>query len=86
MRIKTVIADDEPLARDRVRLLIEADREFEIVQECRNGAEVLNTLSSREVDLLLLDIHMPGLNGSDVLNADVSVTRPRSAWPFPLTF
>ncbi|MBV9403860.1 MAG: response regulator transcription factor [Acidobacteriaceae bacterium] len=67
MTIKTVVADDEPLARDRIRRLIEADRDLEIVQECRNGTEVLNTLLSREVDLLLLDIHMPGLTGLDVV-------------------
>jgi two-component system LytT family response regulator len=67
MTIKTVVADDEPLARDRLRRLIAADQEFEIVHECRNGAEVLNTLLSRDVDLLMLDIHMPGLSGLDVV-------------------
>lgn len=67
MIIKTVIADDEPLARDRIRRLIAADRDFEVVEECRNGTEVLNVLLLREVDLLLLDIHMPGLSGFDVV-------------------
>lgn len=68
MKIRTVIADDEPLARDRIRRLIAGDEDLEVVQECRNGAEVLNTLVSREIDLLLLDIHMPGLSGFDVVN------------------
>ena len=67
MRIKAVVADDEPLARNRIKHLISADPDLELVQECRNGAEVLNTLLSHEVDLLLLDIHMPGLDGFDVL-------------------
>lgn len=67
MKIRTVIADDEPLARDRIRRLIAPNADFDVVQECRNGAEVLNTLLSREVDLLLLDIHMPGFSGFDVL-------------------
>lgn len=63
MIIKTVIADDEPLARDRIKHLISTDPELEIVQECRNGAEVVNTLLVCEVDLLLLDIQMPVLSG-----------------------
>ncbi len=67
MRLKVVVADDEPLARERLNRLIAADPDLEILQECRNGAEVLQTLLSREVDLLLLDIHMPGLNGFDVV-------------------
>jgi two-component system, LytTR family, response regulator len=67
MIIRTVIADDEPLARDRIRRLIASDRDFEVIEECRNGTEVLNILLSREVDLLLLDIHMPGLSGFDVV-------------------
>lgn len=69
MMIKAVVADDEPLARDRLKRLLAADADLEIVQECRNGAEVLNTLLSRDVDLLLLDVHMPGLNGLEVLTA-----------------
>lgn len=67
MTIKVVVADDELLARERIKRLTAADSELEIVQECRNGAEVLDTLLSCEVDLLLLDIQMPGLNGFDVL-------------------
>lgn len=67
MTIKTVVADDEPLARERLTRLISADPDLEVVQECRNGKEVLQVLLSREIDLLLLDIHMPGLGGFDVL-------------------
>jgi two-component system LytT family response regulator len=67
MTLKAVIADDEPLARERIKRLLSADPDFQIVQECRNGKEVLEVLLSREVDLLLLDIHMPGINGFDVV-------------------
>jgi len=65
--IRAIVADDEPLARDRIRTLLASDPEIEIVQECRNGTEVVKTLLSREVDLLLLDIQMPGLNGFEVV-------------------
>ncbi len=67
MTIKAVVADDEPLARERLKRLLSADPELEMIQECRNGAEVLQTLLSCDVDLLMLDIHMPGLNGFDVV-------------------
>jgi two-component system, LytTR family, response regulator len=67
MTLNAVIADDEPLARERIKRLLSADPDFQIVRECRNGKEVLEVLLSREVDLLLLDIHMPGINGFDVV-------------------
>jgi two-component system, LytTR family, response regulator len=67
MSIMTVFADDEPLARDRIRRLISDDRDLDVVQECRNGKEVLQALLAGEVDLLLLDIQMPGLSGFDAL-------------------
>lgn len=67
MTIKAVVADDEPLARERIKRLVSADPELEVIQECRNGKEVLDTLLAREVDLLMLDIQMPGLNGFEVL-------------------
>jgi two-component system LytT family response regulator len=67
MTIRTVFADDEPLARDRMRHLISDDPDLDAVQECRNGKEVLQAVLAGEVDLLLLDIQMPGLSGFDAL-------------------
>jgi two-component system LytT family response regulator len=67
MKIKAVVADDEPLARERIKRLMATDPELEVVRECRNGAEVLETLRSHDVDLLMLDIQMPGLSGFDVV-------------------
>ena len=67
MRLKTVIADDEPLARERLRMLLAEDGEIEITAECRNGRETIELLRSAPVDLLLLDIQMPGAGGFDVL-------------------
>lgn len=67
MTIRTVVADDEPLARERMKRLIADDPDLDVVQECRNGKEVLQTLLAHEVDLLLLDIEMPGLTGFDVV-------------------
>jgi len=67
MRLKTVIADDEPLARERLKLLLASDPEVEVVAECRNGNEVVSTLKKAQIDLLLLDIQMPGKDGFSVI-------------------
>jgi two-component system, LytTR family, response regulator len=67
MKLKTLIADDEPLARERLRFLLADDPEIEIVEECRNGREVVAALKSKNVDLVFLDIQMPGNTGFEVL-------------------
>ncbi len=67
MILRTVIADDEPLARERLKLLLAPDHEVEIVAECRNGSETVATLKTTSVDLLFLDIQMPGKDGFDVI-------------------
>ncbi|MGB7281889.1 MAG: LytTR family DNA-binding domain-containing protein [Candidatus Acidiferrum sp.] len=69
MNLRTVIADDEPLARERLRLMLSPDDEIEIVAECRNGKEVVTLLKTKEVDLLFLDIQMPAHGGFDVMDA-----------------
>lgn len=67
MSLRTVIADDEPLARERLKLLLAPDQEIEIVGECRNGSEVVSALKKSQIDLLFLDIQMPGRNGFEVI-------------------
>jgi len=67
MKLRTVIVDDEPLARERLKLLLSEDTEVEVVGECRNGKETIARLKSHPVDLLFLDIQMPGSTGFDVI-------------------
>jgi two-component system LytT family response regulator len=67
MRLKTLIADDEPLARERLRFLLSGDEEIEIAGECRNGKEVIAVLKEKRIDVLFLDIQMPGRGGFDVI-------------------
>jgi two-component system LytT family response regulator len=67
MRLKTLIADDEPLARERLRLLLSNDEEMEIAGECRNGREVIAALRETRIDVLFLDIQMPGKGGFEVI-------------------
>ena len=67
MKLKTLIADDEPLARERLRFLLSSDDEIEIAGECRNGREVIAALKERRIDVLFLDIQMPGGGGFEVI-------------------
>lgn len=67
MKLKTLIADDEPLARERLSFLLSGDEEIEIVGECRNGREVIASLRENPPDVLFLDIRMPVRSGFDVI-------------------
>lgn len=73
MSLRTAIADDEPLARERLRLLLTGAPQIEIVADCRNGNEVVATLKTTRLDLLFLDIQMPGKNGFEVIE-EVGIT------------
>jgi two-component system LytT family response regulator len=68
-RISIIIADDEPLARERVRSLLQGEADVEIVGECADGAQALKETQKRKPDLLFLDVQMPRLNGFEVLEA-----------------
>jgi two-component system LytT family response regulator len=65
--IRTVIVDDEPLARELLREYLLADEECELVAECANGFEAVKAVAEHDPDLLLLDIQMPKLDGFEVL-------------------
>ena len=66
-KIKTLIVDDEPLARRNLRVLLEKDPQIEILGECRNGREAVKSIKSLSPDLVFLDIQMPEMDGFDVL-------------------
>ncbi|HKO96156.1 MAG TPA: LytTR family DNA-binding domain-containing protein [Pyrinomonadaceae bacterium] len=66
-KIRTVIVDDEPLARRSLRLLLEKDPQIQIVGECRNGREAIATLRTCSPQLVFLDIQMPEIDGFEVL-------------------
>lgn len=66
---KVLIADDEPLARARLRALLARHPEFELTAECGSGAAVLAALRNGPANVLLLDIRMPGLDGIATVEA-----------------
>jgi two-component system response regulator AlgR len=61
--MKIIIADDEPLARDRLRALIKELGMGKVVAMANNGMEVLFATRAYQPELVLLDIHMPGMDG-----------------------
>ncbi len=67
MKLRALIADDEPLARERLCLLLADDEDMIIAAECRNGREVIAALQQSKFDVVFLDIRMPGGNGFEVM-------------------
>jgi len=67
MTLRTLIADDEPLARERLRFLLSGDSDVAIAGECRNSRETIAALKDIRCDLLFLDIQMPGASGFDII-------------------
>ena len=75
--IKVIIVDDELNAREGLEMMLVKDKNLEIAGICKNGIEAIQLLKERTVDLLFLDIHMPGINGFEVLD-----NVPKDKWPF----
>lgn len=76
MKIRTLIVDDEPLARERVRRFLRDESDVEIIGECGNGAEAIKTIKSEKPDLVFLDIQMPEKNGFEVIKSLDAKTLP----------
>lgn len=66
-KIRTVIVDDEPLARSNLSVLLRRDPQIEIVSECGSGAEALAEIREARPDLVFLDVQMAECDGFDVL-------------------
>ncbi len=65
--IRTIIVDDEPAARARLARLLAQDAEIEVLAECRNGTEAVDTVTRTRPDLMFLDVQMPHVNGFQVM-------------------
>jgi two-component system LytT family response regulator len=66
-KIRTLIVDDEPLARSNLSVLLQRDPQIEVVKEWESGAEALAEIRSTNPDLIFLDVQMPECDGFDVL-------------------
>jgi two-component system LytT family response regulator len=69
VKIRTLIVDDEPLARQRIRTLLADEIGFELIGECANGRDAVAAVRELKPDLMFLDVQMPALDGFGVLEA-----------------
>ena len=69
MTLRVVIVDDEELARDRVKRLVERDDDVDVVGVCENGRDAIMAIHEQRPDVVFLDVRMPGLDGFDVVRA-----------------
>jgi len=67
MTLTAIIVDDEPLGRERIRMLTSGISDLEIICECENGHDAVHKVKKLAPDLVFLDIQMPGLDGFGVI-------------------
>jgi two-component system LytT family response regulator len=67
VKIRTLIVDDEPLARERVRALLAEETDVEVVGECRDGQEAVEAIRRDAPDLVFLDVQIPEVDGFGVI-------------------
>jgi len=67
MQLTALIVDDEPLAREGLRLLLCQDREVSAIHEAKNGRDAVEAIRTSRPDLVFLDVQMPGMDGFSVL-------------------
>jgi two-component system LytT family response regulator len=74
--IKTIIIDDEFLARKRISNLLNDIKEIELIEECSSGKEAINMIAAKKPDLIFLDIKLTDMTGFDILNEIDAADRP----------
>lgn len=65
--ITALIVDDEPPGRHKIRVMLKHESNIEIIGECTNGTEAVETIQSKKPDLVFLDVQMPEMDGFDVI-------------------
>ena len=66
-KIRTLVVDDETLARERVLSLLQQEIDVEVVGECSDGGQAVAAIQEQSPDLVFLDVQMPGCDGFEVL-------------------
>ena len=67
--IRTLVVDDDPLSRTRIRTLLEREGDIHVVGECADGAEAIPRILGERPELVFLDVQMPGVDGFGVVDA-----------------
>jgi two-component system LytT family response regulator len=75
-KLRTLIVDDEPLARERLASLLSAEPDVQIVGQCRDGEEAITAIEDHSPNLVFLDVQMPQMSGFDVIEAVGSERMP----------
>lgn len=65
--ISLIIADDHPLYLEGLELILKRNKEFSIAATCSSGNETINILKKKKCDVLLLDLHLPDMNGVEIV-------------------
>lgn len=65
--LRALVVDDEPLARDNVRLALEKELDIEVIAECPDGEAAIEAIRELEPDIVFLDVQMPGIGGFGVV-------------------
>lgn len=73
-KIRVVVVEDEPLARERIRVLLDREPDVDVLSEVADGQSAVNVIRTRKPDLVFLDVNIPGLNGFDVIE-EIGVER-----------
>ena len=68
-RIKTLVVDDEPLAREGISTLLQGAGDFQVIGHCANGEEAIEAIEAKKPDVVFLDVQMPEIDGFQVLEA-----------------
>ena len=66
-KIRTVVVDDEPMARERMVGLLSQEQDIELVGECANGTQAVAAIQAQQPDLVFLDVQMPAVDGFRVI-------------------
>jgi two-component system, LytTR family, response regulator len=75
-RIRTLIVDDEPIARRRIRALLAGEADVEVIGEAANGTDAVKAIVAERPELVFLDVQMPGLDGFEVIRATADRHQP----------
>src|SRR5262245_5006036 len=82
-KIRTLVVDDEPIARARVVSLLQQEDDIEVVGECANGQQAVSAIEAMNPDLLFLDIQMPEVDGLEVARSIQSTGSPAGVFLTP---
>ncbi len=66
-KIRTLVVDDEPIARERIMSLLQQENDVEVVGECSDGVQAVSAIQQQSPDLVFLDVQMPGTDGFGVI-------------------